>query len=432
LFRWDVRRLEEIEVNRPEWYGTKVRISPITGKNELYYPKKIQRMKIAASFGSVGVSVLIILLSILGIITYTAWASNYFGTCSFPQLEENNCISGNQSGNHSQCTDPCYTRPTQTNCESLTFIYSDSNINYCFWNSTSNSCVPNCLGFIRKQTCDENLFGTEFREACLWRDTYYISSITAAIINLIVIVSLAKVFETLAQKFNDWENHQTQTQYENSLIIKHFFFQFLNSYTILFYIAFFKGSTANAIFGRQDLSDSCLFGSCFNELMIQLVIVFVGKQVVNQIQELGIPVAKKIFRRKLEERKVEKIKKKHLKKMEKLQKEGKITKITEEQKQPPQWVLDGYLDEFGNVLFDDYNELAIQFGFITLFVAAFPLAPLFALWNNLIEIRTDSWKILTSYQRPPGLQAKNLGILFYFYYFYFFIFFLLFSFDFKF
>ena len=38
-------------------------------------------------------------------------------------------------------------------------------------------------------------------------------------------------------------------------------------------------------------------------------------------------------------------------------------------------------------------ELAIQYGFITLFVAAFPLAPLCALINNLFEIRLDARKV---------------------------------------
>ena len=38
-------------------------------------------------------------------------------------------------------------------------------------------------------------------------------------------------------------------------------------------------------------------------------------------------------------------------------------------------------------LFEEYLEIVIQFGFITIFVAAFPLAPLFALINNILEIR---------------------------------------------
>ena len=38
-------------------------------------------------------------------------------------------------------------------------------------------------------------------------------------------------------------------------------------------------------------------------------------------------------------------------------------------------------------LFDEYLELVIQYGFVTMFSAAFPLAPLFALANNIMEVR---------------------------------------------
>ena len=39
-------------------------------------------------------------------------------------------------------------------------------------------------------------------------------------------------------------------------------------------------------------------------------------------------------------------------------------------------------------LFDEYLEMVIQYGFITIFVSAFPLAPLFALLNNIIEVNS--------------------------------------------
>jgi hypothetical protein len=39
---------------------------------------------------------------------------------------------------------------------------------------------------------------------------------------------------------NQWENHRTDTDYENHLILKTFLFQFVNSYASFFYIAFVK------------------------------------------------------------------------------------------------------------------------------------------------------------------------------------------------
>ena len=55
-------------------------------------------------------------------------------------------------------------------------------------------------------------------------------------------------------------------------------------------------------------------------------------------------------------------------------------------------------------------SLVIQFGFITIFVAAFPLAPFFALANNIFEIRIDSNKLLCETRRPIADRAQDLGI----------------------
>lgn len=54
----------------------------------------------------------------------------------------------------------------------------------------------------------------------------------------------------------------------------------------------------------------------------------------------------------------------------------------------------------------------IQFGFITIFVAACPLAPLFALVNNWVEIRLDAQKFVTEYRRPVAERAQSIGIWF--------------------
>ncbi|MEJ1286119.1 anoctamin 5 [Cricetulus griseus] len=56
------------------------------------------------------------------------------------------------------------------------------------------------------------------------------------------------------------------------------------------------------------------------------------------------------------------------------------------------------------------TKMVIQFGFVTLFVASFPLAPLFALINNIMEIRVDAWKLTTQYRRPVAAKAHSIGI----------------------
>lgn len=45
-------------------------------------------------------------------------------------------------------------------------------------------------------------------------------------------------------------------------------------------------------------------------------------------------------------------------------------------------------------------------------MAAFPLAPLLALLNNIIEIRLDAYKFVTQWRRPLASRAKDIGELF--------------------
>ena len=60
-------------------------------------------------------------------------------------------------------------------------------------------------------------------------------------------------------------------------------------------------------------------------------------------------------------------------------------------------------------LLDEYLEMVIQYGFVTLFVAAFPLAPFFAWLNNMIEIRVDANKYVTALRRPLAQRAQDIG-----------------------
>lgn len=59
--------------------------------------------------------------------------------------------------------------------------------------------------------------------------------------------------------------------------------------------------------------------------------------------------------------------------------------------------------------FQDYQEMFVQFGYVVLFSSAFPLAAMCALINNIIEIRSDAFKLCTSLQRPFGLRVASIG-----------------------
>lgn len=51
----------------------------------------------------------------------------------------------------------------------------------------------------------------------------------------------------------------------------------------------------------------------------------------------------------------------------------------------------------------------MQYGFTTIFVAAFPLAPLLALFSNLVQIRLDAIKMVRLQRRLVPRKAKDIG-----------------------
>ncbi|KAI9506155.1 calcium-activated chloride channel-domain-containing protein, partial [Coemansia spiralis] len=59
--------------------------------------------------------------------------------------------------------------------------------------------------------------------------------------------------------------------------------------------------------------------------------------------------------------------------------------------------------------YEDYAEMASQFGRVTFFSVAWPLAPLAAFLNNWIELRTDAAKICGATKRPIPHRVDTIG-----------------------
>ena len=60
----------------------------------------------------------------------------------------------------------------------------------------------------------------------------------------------------------------------------------------------------------------------------------------------------------------------------------------------------------------DFCELVVQFAFVTFFMPVFPLVGLYALLNNVVEMKTDSFKLINphGFQRPFARSAASLDV----------------------
>jgi len=126
--------------------------------------------------------------------------------------------------------------------------------------------------------------------------------------------------------------------------------------------------------------------TCLDELNVQLGSIFLTNIFVGQFFEIALPWMKGKTGIWMEQR--------HLKETG----HSELSQVEKESKLYP------FITTF-----DDYNEMAIQFGYITLFAAAFPFASIAALINNIVEIRSDAFKILLEMQRPHPREAANIG-----------------------
>ncbi|XP_041746686.2 anoctamin-1 isoform X5 [Coregonus clupeaformis] len=218
---------------------------------------------------------------------------------------------------------------------------------------------------------------------------------TAAIINLVVILILDEVYGAVARWLTVLEVPKTDKSFEERLIFKTFILKFVNAFTPIIYIAFFRGRLVGRpgsylyVFESYRMEE-CAHGGCLMELCIQLSITMLGKQLIqNNLFEIGIPKLKKLIRY--------------------IKSKRRSFQEEEREKKLQRYETDHFLEPFAG-LTPEYMEMIIQFGFVTLFVASFPLAPLFALLNNIIEIRLDAKKFVAELRRPVAARAKDIGI----------------------
>ncbi|XP_053629795.2 anoctamin-10 isoform X2 [Cherax quadricarinatus] len=270
--------------------------------------------------------------------------------------------------------------------------------------------------------------------------TFYLSY-APKILMALTISAFDEGYTKVAVWLNDMENYRTEETYQNHLIIKLSVFRFVNSFLSLFYIAFYL----------QDME----------RLKEQLAALLLTRQVVGNIKESCIPYLLEQF----------KLAKLSFDLYGALSPSEETKHQDWPQENPPQPAGDTQIPEEGGTdscpgvtansretaaaaatappnsgevtavgsgdpylargssknrivsqaevecnmsryegTFEDYLEMFIQFGYVTLFSSAFPLAAMCAFLNNLIEIRSDAFKLCCVFQRPFGNRAQSIGV----------------------
>jgi len=296
-----------------------------------------------------------------------------------------------------------------------------------------------------------------------WATDYaWVSSALQGIVIVVVNILLKEVAILLTEA----ENHVTNTEFEKHLIAKSFALEATNSYLILAVTAFVKKNgdyfdvtnllgfctcpdaewrapTYNCTLGTETTCETCVtetygdenctcdYPDCLSEIGSTILSVFLTNMLIGNLMEVGMPFICGKVRQKIDWFTSEQLNEEHKRNSltdidteettERSSRES-VAFVTQQQRDNGLRVLPAEIREerhmhpyFDHVegyfgVFDDMNEMAIQFGFIIMFSLSFPAACLLAFINNVIELRSDAWKLCRMTQRPWPAEAPGLGI----------------------
>uniref|UniRef100_A0A3P9HYS0 Anoctamin n=1 Tax=Oryzias latipes TaxID=8090 RepID=A0A3P9HYS0_ORYLA len=212
-------------------------------------------------------------------------------------------------------------------------------------------------------------------------------SIFGAVLHTIAIQIMNRVYHQILFLFSP-DKSKSRSDREKTFTIIMFTFQFFTMFSSLFYIAFFLGRY-----------DSCHPSGCLSDLFIQMSVIMTLSQFIRNISEVTIPWPKESF--------------------------GKGNPTSSNTDGPEHdcwkercddclgkyWVENYTLtdtDEYS--LFYEILKMVIQFSFTTLFVAAFPLAPLLALINNVGAIRLAAIRMVRLQKLLIPKKTNSIGV----------------------
>ncbi|KAJ3038389.1 Anoctamin-7 [Rhizophlyctis rosea] len=269
------------------------------------------------------------------------------------------------------------------------------------------------------------------------------------------IVSVRKGYLFVARRVNDWMNWRTWREWEDALIWKIFLFDFVNFFGHAFYMSFIRHLYGERLFGWRA---GCSRGECSTGLNFELFVVFTGLQLLDRFRDLAWPVLKSLAKRspaskpaissnnsawsgiiiwgkglrraravsRTRDRAWPVGKQDGLEVVQSKEEVNDDVQDLEEvtigvagikrrgegerrdEKRVEMHYEDYHLHEYEGTI-ENYNIRAAQFGFVVLFAAHFPLAPLFALLNNIFELRLTAYTLLQTYRRPIPTPARTIG-----------------------
>ncbi|WWC97550.1 hypothetical protein V866_004434 [Kwoniella sp. B9012] len=245
----------------------------------------------------------------------------------------------------------------------------------------------------------------------------------------IIVPQIVAAYGVLARSMVKWEDHPTPVGAEKSLTAKTFAMNAIVAYLGLFLSAYIYVPFGSFIMARVQhkltkqetisVSDTPEIaglgprtsgkeqkGIKAGRLKGQLFAYTVTNQVVNAFLELGLPF---IMRFVDDWRAGKTTLKETIKTRGNNNSTEKVPRDDDEVEKKFLEKVERELALPDYSLFTDYAEMVTQFGYVTIWSIVWPLAPVFALINNYVELRSDALKICKHVRRPVGDRVETIG-----------------------
>ena len=206
----------------------------------------------------------------------------------------------------------------------------------------------------------------------LWHD--YKISFFIACLNGLQIKIMNFIYYYIAEYLNNWENHFSLNDKKNSFSLKLILFDFMNSYSSLFYIAFIK-----------PYNEGCINNNCPKELETQMYSIF--------LVYLSVFIGELIYLYIIY-----------------YYQKGKIGTLINEEKVEIQSLEHQIMISSTDNLNIEYNDIINQFGFACLFSIAAPLTPLIIFLLSLVCRLTNYYKFVHLKRVEILDESKGISI----------------------
>lgn len=358
-YKWGSIEHKEQETTRPEFHGEYI-IDPITKEWEIKYPKWKRWLKYLISIPiSLGFTGLALVLILLVHANRDQQISRYF--------EQKNNTSG----------------------DSYTYTFEkDFEVS---WKNVGQEAI---------------VTDSDLNREILLDPTYWFIMVALPAVLGLCIPLLNLILTRISVMLNNFENYRTESEYRTHLIIKVFSFRIVSQLGTVYYYAFISTGSQEAIEnGIIRMGTSVMVYTTVAHWWNIFLQVYFFMLVRN--------TRRRLYQRKL---------RKELKNIELLEEEHVANHRSDAEAREirlinKRMLLDQAQDDLWFEImnpphdsFPEYITAVIQFAFVACFSIVLPITPLLVLFNYLISMRFDAYKLCRGRRRPLAKRTGGIGV----------------------